>query len=121
MIYNNLKFKVTKDKKIKKSVLDGIRNNKNKFNKPYCPCVISKTEDDICHCKKFREYGDCCCKLFVIDIELMNNGFEGVLSYDKENDSFNGYIINIDELFTFYGENIEESVNNFIELTNSLK
>lgn len=120
MIYNNLKFKVTTDKNIKKSVLDGIKRNKELFNKQYCPCVISKTDNDVCHCEKFRKYGDCCCKLFVIDVDLINNNFEGVLSYDKESDTYNGYIINMDELHTFSGKTIEESVCNFIELTNNM-
>ena len=31
----------------------------------YCPCVLTKSEDTICPCKKMREENNCCCKLYV--------------------------------------------------------
>jgi ferredoxin-thioredoxin reductase catalytic subunit len=31
----------------------------------YCPCLVEKSEDTKCPCKKFREEQECCCGLYV--------------------------------------------------------
>ena len=36
-----------------------------KANNGYCPCRFERTPDTKCHCKEFRENGDCICGLFI--------------------------------------------------------
>jgi ferredoxin-thioredoxin reductase catalytic subunit len=36
-----------------------------KVNNGHCPCMIERTEDTKCPCKKFREEKECCCELYV--------------------------------------------------------
>jgi len=31
----------------------------------YCPCVVSRSEDTICPCKKMREENKCICGLYI--------------------------------------------------------
>ena len=35
----------------------------------YCPCVLQKSIDTKCPCKKMREENKCCCKLYVLKEE----------------------------------------------------
>lgn len=39
-----------------------------KQNNGFCPCKLEKIPDNKCPCKDFREHGDCCCGLYVKDI-----------------------------------------------------
>ena len=36
-----------------------------KANNGYCPCRFERTPDTKCHCKEFKETGECICGLFV--------------------------------------------------------
>ena len=39
-----------------------------KQNNGFCPCKIEKIPDNKCPCKDLRENGDCCCGLYIKDI-----------------------------------------------------
>lgn len=51
-----------------------LKENKEKYGKQYCPCVLpnNHNDDTVCMCKEFREQidrgelGECCCGLYVI-------------------------------------------------------
>lgn len=45
-------------------VVDAIRKRLI-VNNGYCPCTPHKDDDHICPCLKFRDYGECCCSLYV--------------------------------------------------------
>lgn len=45
-------------------VVDAIRKRLI-VNDGYCPCTPHKDDDHICPCLKFRDYGECCCRLYV--------------------------------------------------------
>lgn len=48
-------IKVTDNKEVKETVLAGLKRNKEKYGKKYCPCSLVRDEDTICMCKEFRE------------------------------------------------------------------
>lgn len=53
-----------------KAVLEGIRENKRVYGKPFCPCVLpanytaDNAEDYVCKCKEYRDTGVCHCGLY---------------------------------------------------------
>lgn len=59
-------MKVTDNKEIRRIVLDGLKRNKEKYGKRYCPCSFIRNEDTVCPCKEFREMeeGICHCQLY---------------------------------------------------------
>lgn len=65
-------IRVNEDKEYAKSIMDKLKDNKKKYGKRYCPCVISKlyegenSDDYVCMCKEFREQenGWCHCHLY---------------------------------------------------------
>lgn len=60
-------IKVTDNKEIKETVLSGLKRNKEKYGKRYCPCSLERTDDTVCMCKEFREMdkGICHCQLYI--------------------------------------------------------
>ena len=58
-------IKVTDNKEIKETVLSGLKRNKEKYGKRYCP--LERTDDTVCMCKEFREMdkGICHCQLYI--------------------------------------------------------
>lgn len=60
-------IKVTDNKEVKETVLAGLKRNKEKYGKKYCPCSLVRDEDTVCMCKEFREMeeGTCHCQLYV--------------------------------------------------------
>ena len=54
-----------------------LKDNKEKYGKQYCPCVLpnNHNDDTVCMCKEFREQmdrqepGECHCGLYVITID----------------------------------------------------
>ena len=48
------------DEAFRKDVLRRIGENNG-----YCPCRFERTPDTKCHCKEFRETGECICGLFI--------------------------------------------------------
>lgn len=58
-------IKVTDNKEVKETVLAGLKRNKEKYGKKYCPCSLVRDEDSMC--KEFREMeeGTCHCQLYV--------------------------------------------------------
>lgn len=60
-------IKVTNNKEIVKTVLEGLKHNKEKYGKKYCPCSLERSEDTVCMCKEFREMeeGICHCQLYI--------------------------------------------------------
>lgn len=66
-------IKVTDDKEIRESILEGLKKNKEKYGKMYCPCSIERSDNTICQCKEFKELeeGTCHCGLY---IKIKNNG-----------------------------------------------
>lgn len=58
-------IKVTDNKEVKETVLAGLKRNKEKYGKKYCPCSLVRDEDTICMCKEFREMeeGTCHCQI----------------------------------------------------------
>lgn len=65
-----IRVKTNTDKDLVKEI-----KNKLKVNEGYCPCRISKTEDNKCMCKEFRDMiangivGTCHCGLYIITKE----------------------------------------------------
>lgn len=57
-------IKVTDNKEIKETVLSGLKRNKEKYGKRYCPCSLERTDDTVC---MFREMdkGICHCQLYI--------------------------------------------------------
>ena len=49
------------------TVLAGLKRNKEKYGKKYCPCSLVRDEDTVCMCKEFREMeeGTFHCQLYV--------------------------------------------------------
>lgn len=60
-------IRVTDNKEVKETVLAGLKHNKDKYGKRYCPCSLIRDEDTVCMCKEFREMeeGTCHCQLYV--------------------------------------------------------
>lgn len=58
--------KVTDDKELKETVVAGLKRNKEKYGKFYCPCSVIRNDDTVCQCKEFKEMesGWCHCQLF---------------------------------------------------------
>ena len=50
-------IKVTDNKEIKETVLAGLKRNKEKYGKKYCPCSLVRDENTVCMCKEFRGNG----------------------------------------------------------------
>ena len=48
------------DKEYRAQILKKIKDNNG-----YCPAKFERTPDTKCHCKEFREKGDCVCGLFI--------------------------------------------------------
>lgn len=49
-------IKVTDNKEVKETVLAGLKRNKEKYGKKYCPCSLVRDEDTVCMCKEFRKW-----------------------------------------------------------------
>lgn len=62
-----MKITITDNKEIKETVLAGLKHNKEKYGKRYCPCSLERSEDTVCMCKEFREMeeGTCHCQLYI--------------------------------------------------------
>lgn len=56
----NPNMKLNPDPDRVKTILKAIEHKEG-----YCPCVVEKTNDTRCPCKKMREQNKCCCKLYV--------------------------------------------------------
>ena len=54
--------KLNPDKETVSLVREGLKHTGG-----YCPCLVEKTDDTKCPCKKFKEEQDCTCGLFVCD------------------------------------------------------
>ena len=48
------------DKEFRTQIIQKIKQNNG-----YCPCKFERTPDTKCHCKEFREKGECICGLFI--------------------------------------------------------
>lgn len=65
-------IKLSQDKELVKTIRKKLKENKEKYGKQFCPCVLpteytSENSDDyICMCKEFREQesGECHCGLY---------------------------------------------------------
>lgn len=61
----------TKDTELKNEIISKLKENKNKYGKPYCPCVNPEmyNDDTICPCKNFRDNvsigEECHCGLYI--------------------------------------------------------
>ena len=60
-------IKFTDNEELKNTVLDGLKRNKDKYGKQYCPCSIIRNDDTVCMCKEFKEMkeGTCHCGLYI--------------------------------------------------------
>lgn len=62
------------DKELVSEIRAKLKENKEKYGKQYCPCVLPNNynDDTVCMCKEFRdqmerrESGECHCGLYVI-------------------------------------------------------
>lgn len=62
------------DKETVEMIRNNLKNNKEKYGKQYCPCVLpnNHNDDTVCMCKEFRdqidrgEPGECHCGLYKI-------------------------------------------------------
>lgn len=65
------------NKELVAEIRNKLKENKEKYGKQYCPCVLphNHNEDTVCMCKEFREQmesrepGECHCGLYVIHID----------------------------------------------------
>ena len=78
-------IKVTDNKEIKETVLAGLKRNKEKYGKKYCPCSLVRDENTVCMCKEFREMegnltkGSILKTLMKLAIPIMASSFLGTL------------------------------------------
>ena len=50
-------IRVTDNKEVKETVLAGLKHNKDKYGKRYCPCSLIRDEDTVCMCKELLVIG----------------------------------------------------------------
>lgn len=43
-----MSIKVTSNKEIRDTVLAGLKKNKDKYGKKYCPCSLVREDDTVC-------------------------------------------------------------------------
>jgi len=64
-----IQIKQTEDKELLTEILKQLKENDH-----YCPCSLTKTPDDKCMCKNFRdqverrEPGECACGRYILTI-----------------------------------------------------
>ena len=64
-----IQIKQTKDKELLEEILKQLEENGH-----YCPCSLTKTPDDKCMCKNFRdqverkEPGECSCGRYILTV-----------------------------------------------------
>ena len=64
-----MKITVSENKELVKEIRNKLKNNTEKYGKPFCPCILPinysslNNEDYVCVCKEFieQEYGECHC------------------------------------------------------------
>ena len=69
-----MRVTMNSNKEIVTEIRAKLKDNKEKYGKQYCPCVLPNNynDDTVCMCKEFRdqmergEEGECCCGLYVI-------------------------------------------------------
>lgn len=69
--------KMNSNKELVAEIRAKLKDNKEKYGKQYCPCVLpnNHNDDTVCMCKEFREQmdrhepGECHCGLYVITID----------------------------------------------------
>lgn len=55
---------------LKQSVIDGLKHNREKYGRPFCPCLNpslftgENADDYVCQCKEYRTTGICHCGLY---------------------------------------------------------
>lgn len=80
---------ITDNKEIKEAVLAGLKRNKDKYGKRYCPCSLVRDDDTVCMCKEFREMeeGMCHCQLYIKtrDVDFPSHVDNSSLSYPSKN------------------------------------
>ena len=65
-------IKLSEDKELVNEIRARLKENKEKYGKPYCPCVLPTeytapdNDKHVCMCKEFREQdsGECSCGLY---------------------------------------------------------
>ena len=45
----------TENKELWDTVQKGLKENKDKYGKRYCPCSLIRNDDTVCMCKEFRD------------------------------------------------------------------
>lgn len=69
-----MKIKVSENKELVKEIRSKLKENKDKYGKQYCPCVLpslyisENNEEYVCMCKEFlemEEEGECHCGLYI--------------------------------------------------------
>lgn len=68
-----MRIKVSKNKELVQEIRNKLRENKEKYENYFCPCVLptqytsENNEDYVCMCKEFREQesGECHCGLYI--------------------------------------------------------
>ena len=64
-----IQIKQTEDKELLAEILKQLKENDH-----YCPCSLTRTPDDKCMCKHFRdqierqELGECLCGRFIVEL-----------------------------------------------------
>jgi len=64
-------LKLNENENFKNKVLNGLKTNKERYGKYYCPCVLVLNDDKniLCPCKyafnEIKKYGHCYCGLFL--------------------------------------------------------
>lgn len=69
-----MRVTMSSNKELVAEIRAKLKDNKEKYGKQYCPCVLpnNHNDDTVCMCKEFREQmdrgelGECCCGLYVI-------------------------------------------------------
>lgn len=66
-------IRLNEDKELVNEIKQKLKENKEKYGKQFCPCVINtkynseNSDDYVCMCKNFREQelGECHCGLYI--------------------------------------------------------
>jgi ferredoxin-thioredoxin reductase catalytic subunit len=62
-------YEMTEDIEVRRTVIEGLRQNVIKHGKPYCPCKLQKTEENVCKCDELKtlQVGEyCTCRLYKV-------------------------------------------------------
>lgn len=74
-----MRIRVSEDKELVQEIRNKLKENKEKYGKQFCPCVLpteytsENNADYVCMCKSFmeQESGECHCGLYVKEASII--------------------------------------------------